>query len=126
MLYDGMCVLCTQSERVVRLFDWLNRVERLDAQNSEVVNARFPELQDEDILGEIYVQTRDGRWLIGFFGMRYITRQLPLGWLLLPILHFPGMNAVGPRIYRWVAKRRYAINKFFGKDCPDGVCKIAH
>jgi len=126
MLYDGFCVLCQQTQKIVRLLDWFNRVERIDAQNTTLVYGRFPELQDEDILGEIFVQSRDGSWLVGFFGMREIAKQFPVGWLLLPILYFPGMNRIGPNIYRWIAKRRYNINKLLGNDCVDGVCKIAH
>jgi predicted DCC family thiol-disulfide oxidoreductase YuxK len=124
MLYDGLCILCQQTQKAVRVFDWLGRVERLNAQDHSAVIARFPELASEDILGEIYVQAPDGRWLVGFFGMRHLAWQIPLGWLVLPILYFPGMNFLGPKMYRWVAKRRYQINKLMGNDCPDGVCKI--
>jgi len=124
MLYDGLCVLCTQTQKTVRWLDWLGRVERLDAQRRKIVNRRFPELENEDLLGEIYVRTHDQRWLVGFFGMRYIARQLPLSWPLVPFLYLPGMNILGPKVYRWIAKRRYAINKFFGNDCVNGTCKI--
>lgn len=126
MLYDGLCVLCRQSQRAVRYLDWLGRVERLDAQDHTMVAQRFPELSHQDILGEIFVQTKTGEWLVGFFGMRYLAWQLPLTWLILPLLYLPGMNTYGPRAYRWVAKRRYAINKFFGNDCVDGTCKLHH
>lgn len=126
MLYDGLCVLCTQTQRMVSALDWLGRVERLNAQDFNKVYSRFPELKEADILGEIYVQTPAGDWQVGFFGMRSIAWQLPLGWLALPILYFPGMNALGPRLYRWVAKRRYAINKLMGNDCVDGTCKLYH
>jgi predicted DCC family thiol-disulfide oxidoreductase YuxK len=124
MLYDGLCILCQQTQKTVRLFDWLGRVERLNAQDHAAVLARFPELATEDILGEIYVQANDGRWLVGFFGMRHLAWQIPLGWFLLPIFYLPGMNTLGPKMYGWVAKRRYQINKFMGNDCPDGACKI--
>jgi len=124
MLYDGLCVLCTQTQRVIRVLDWLGRVERLNAQDQSTVLQRYPELATEDILGEIYVRTPQGGWAVGFFGMRYLAWQIPLGWLLLPILYLPGMNFVGPHVYRWVAKRRYAINRLVGNDCVDGVCKI--
>jgi predicted DCC family thiol-disulfide oxidoreductase YuxK len=85
---------------------------------------RFPELREADILGEIYVQTRGGGWQVGFFGMRYIARQLPATWPLLPLLYLPGMNWLGPRLYRWIAKRRYAINRWLGNPCVDGTCKL--
>ena len=126
MLYDGLCVLCIQTQRAVQLLDWFRRIERIDAQNQEVVLARFPELQDEDLLGEIFVQTRNGDWQVGFWGMRYLATQMPLTWLFLPVFYAPGTNKIGPIIYRWVAHRRYAINKALGYDCAGGACKIAH
>jgi predicted DCC family thiol-disulfide oxidoreductase YuxK len=124
MLYDGMCILCTQTQTMVKWLDWLGRVERLNAQDFGMVYQRFPELRDEDTLGEIYVQSNQGQWLVGFFGMRYLAWQLPLAWLALPILYFPGMNSLGPSMYRWVARRRYKINKLLGHECVDGTCKL--
>lgn len=124
MLYDGLCILCTQSQRVVGWLDWQQRVERIDAQQRELIEERFPELENADLLGEIYVRRRDGTWEIGFFGMRYLATQLPLTWLIVPLLYLPGMNWLGPRVYRWIARRRYAINRAFGYDCPGGVCKL--
>ncbi len=125
MLYDGLCVLCTQTQQFVRYLDWLGRVERIDAWQHETVQARFPEVVDEDLLGEIFVRTRGGDWKVGFFGMRYIAWQLPLLWPIAPLLYLPGMTLLGPAIYRWIAKRRYAINKLVGNDCVDGTCKIS-
>jgi len=126
MLYDGLCVLCQQTQRLVRWLDWLGRVERLDAQDRQTINVRFPQLAEQNILGEIFVQTADGGWLVGFFGMRYLAWQLPVAWLLLPILYLPGMNFLGPKAYRWIAKRRYALNKLLGNDCLDGTCQLNH
>lgn len=123
MLYDGLCVLCTQTQRAVQVLDWLGRIERLNAQDHNTVMERFPALEGEDILGEIYVQTRNGRWLVGFFGMRYLAQQMPLTWLILPLLYLPGMTWLGPKVYGWVAKRRYALNKLLGNDCI-GTCKV--
>ncbi len=125
MLYDGLCGLCNQSQHLVHRLDWLGRVEQLNAQEYQKIVARFPELQDQDILGEIFVQTKRGDWQRGFFGMRYLARQLPLTWLILPFLYLPLMNQLGPKIYAWVAHRRYAFNRWLGNGCADGVCKIS-
>lgn len=124
MLYDGHCILCMQTQQLVKWCDWLGRVERLDAQNQTVVFQRFPKLREADILGEIFVQNPNGTWLVGFFGMRHLAWQIPLGWLLLPIFYFPFMDRLGPKIYGWVAKRRYAINQALGYHCDENACKI--
>ena len=124
MLYDGLCILCRQTQQAIKFLDWFGQIERLDAQDSEMVERDFPELENEDILGEIYVRRRDGSWISGFFGMRYLMRLFPLGWLILPFLYLPGMNTVGPKVYGYIARRRYAINKMLGNECVDGVCKL--
>jgi predicted DCC family thiol-disulfide oxidoreductase YuxK len=124
MLYDGMCVLCQQTLKVVRAFDWFHRVEPIDLHDWETVETRYPHLKREDLMGAIHVVAPD-KTLIGFFAMRYLARSLPAFWLLVPILYLPGMNWLGPKLYGWVARRRYQINRFFGVDlCEDGFCKI--
>ena len=125
MIYDGQCVLCRQSLKMIQRLDWLHRVEPLDLQDQEQVKERYPELEHEALMGAIHVVTPDERVLVGFFGMRYLMRFLPLAWLMLPLVYLPGMNWLGPRIYGWIAKRRYRINKLFGAPtCEDGYCKI--
>ncbi|PJF38998.1 MAG: hypothetical protein CUN54_09650, partial [Phototrophicales bacterium] len=124
-IYDGKCVLCNQTRRTVRLFDWFNRVEFLDLHDWETVSTRYPTLKYEDAMGQIHVVTADGQLIGGFWGMRRMMRDLPLGMPLWALLHLPGMNWLGPKLYNVIARNRYRINKFFGVDiCEDGVCKV--
>jgi predicted DCC family thiol-disulfide oxidoreductase YuxK len=63
----------------------------------------------------------------GFWAMRRMLRDLPLGFPLWLLLHLPGMNWLGPKVYRLIARNRYAINRFFGvelEECDNDVCKI--
>ena len=125
MIYDGQCVLCRQSRNIIHRLDWLHRIEPLDLQDQDLVNKRYPQLDHETLMGAIHVVTPDERVLVGFFALRYMMRFLPLAWLIWPFLYLPGMNRLGPRIYGWIAKRRYKINRFFGAPtCEDGYCKI--
>ncbi|MCB9438173.1 MAG: DUF393 domain-containing protein [Anaerolineales bacterium] len=125
VLYDGQCVLCQQSLKVLQALDWRKRLNPMDAQNQEQVMARYPHLEYEALMGAMHVVTPVGDTLIGFFAVRYLARFLPLLWLLLPLLYLPGMNWLGPRVYAWVARRRYTINRLAGRPvCEDGYCKI--
>ena len=125
VIYDGQCVLCRQSLKIIQRLDWLDRVEALDLQDQEQVKQRYPDLEHEALMGAIHVVSPDKRVLVGFFGMRYVMRFLPLGWLMLPLVYLPGMNWLGPRLYGWIAKRRYKINRLLGAStCEDGYCKI--
>jgi predicted DCC family thiol-disulfide oxidoreductase YuxK len=124
-VYDGNCVLCQQSKRIIEVLDWLNRVEFLNLHDWEVVQARYPNLDYEAAMGQMHVVGEDGRLLAGFQGVRRLLRELPLGFPVWLILHLPGMNWLGTSVYRFIARNRYRINKLVGaKVCEDGVCKV--
>jgi predicted DCC family thiol-disulfide oxidoreductase YuxK len=124
-IYDGYCVLCKQTKRMVMALDWLHRVEFLDLHNWNVVEARYPQLDFDAAMGEIHVVTPDGQLIGGFDAMRRMLRDLPLGFPVWLVLHLPGMNWLGPKLYRLVARNRYRINKWFGVElCDNGTCKV--
>jgi predicted DCC family thiol-disulfide oxidoreductase YuxK len=124
-IYDGYCVLCQQSKRIVGALDWLNRVEFLDLHNWNEVEKRYPQLNFEQAMGQMHVVTDDGALIGGFEGVRRLLRDLPLGYPIWLLLHLPGMSWLGKRIYRFIAQNRYRINKFFGAPvCEDGTCKV--
>ncbi len=124
-IFDGYCVLCKQTKRMVTALDWFKRVEFLDVHNWNVVESRYPNLDFETAMGQIHVVAPDGTMLGGFDGMRRLLRDLPLTFPLWLLLHLPGMDWLGNKVYRFVARNRYRINKFFGVDiCEDGTCKV--
>ena len=117
--------MCQQSKRVVEALDWLNRVEFLDIHDRETVQARYPRLDYDTAMGQMHVAGDDGRLLGGFEGVRRLLRELPVGFAVWLILHLPGMNWFGSKVYRFIARNRYRINKLVGaKVCEDGVCKV--
>jgi predicted DCC family thiol-disulfide oxidoreductase YuxK len=126
-IYDGHCILCRQTRRAVMALDWFKRVEFLDLNEWDEVQARYPGLDYETAMGQIHVIESNGQILGGYWGMRRLLRDLPLGIPLWAILHLPGMNWLGPKIYGYIARHRYAINRFFGVEldpCENGTCKI--
>lgn len=124
-IYDGYCVICKQTKKIVNALDWLNRVEFLDLHNWTEVEKRYPQLNFEQAMGQMHVVTGDGQLMGGFEGVRRLLRDLPLGFPLWLVLQLPGMNWVGNAVYRFVARNRYKINKFFGAPvCEDGTCKV--
>ena len=126
-IFDGYCVICQSTRKTVKALDWLGRVEFLDLHDSQQVEARYPQLDFEELMGEIHVVDTDGQVHGGYYGTRRILRELPLGFPLWLVLQIPGMDWLGTRVYRFIARNRYQINKAFGvelPDCVDGVCKI--
>jgi len=122
VLYDGSCVLCCASVRWIRCLDWRNRIEYLDIQDWDRVQARFPTIDRDEASGEIHVVTPDGAIFKGYFGVRAIAARLPLTVGIVPLLYLPGFTWLGPRLYRFIARRRY---QWFGRTaCTDSTCKI--
>jgi len=128
-LYDGHCVICQTTRRIIKALDWLHRVEFLDLHDAAAVMQRYPDLDYYDMMGQIHVIDGRGRVYPGFDGTRRMLRELPAGFPFWLLLHLPGMRWVGVRVYRWIATHRYAVNRFFGvelpqDDCEDGICKL--
>ncbi len=126
-IYDGYCVICNSTKNTVNALDWLKRVEFLDLHDSTQVTERYPALDFEDLMGQIHVVSEDGQIYPGYYGTRRMLKELPMGFPIWVVLHLPGMDWIGNKVYRFIARNRYKINEFFGRelpDCIDGVCKI--
>jgi len=130
-VFDGHCVICNTTRRIVNALDWFNQVQFLDLHDRETITARYPQLDHEQAMGEIHVIDDAGRVFAGFAGTRRLLRALPLALPLWAILRLPIIGDwVGPRVYRFIAANRYAINRLLGVDlekdaaCEDGVCKL--
>ena len=127
VIYDGLCGICQQSVRIIKRLDWNHAVEYLDAQGWDEVHNRYPQLTQDAILGQIHVVATDGRIFVGYEGVRWITRSLPLVFWLYPILFLPGITWLGPRVYQWIAAHRLAISRTLGIEvvaCEGGTCKL--
>ena len=126
-LYDDNCVICQSTCASMRALDWRRRIEFVDLHESERWRGRYPELRVDDLMGEIHVLDENGELYSGFRAGRRLIREVPLLLPLWLLLRIPGMNIIGPRFYRFVARRRYRINKLFGRtlpDCVDESCAV--
>lgn len=120
-LYDGNCVICQSSCATLRALDWRRRIEFVNLHDSESWRGRYPELSVDELTGEIHVVDAQGRLYSGFRASRRMLRETPLGLPLWLLLQLPGMVWLGQRVYRFIARRRYHVNKLFGRELPDCV-----
>jgi predicted DCC family thiol-disulfide oxidoreductase YuxK len=109
VVYDGLCLLCIRSLRVVQAIDRNHVLELHDSNDRERVVERFPQLRGADLDDAMYAVDGDGRTYRGFYAFRRIFRALPLAWWTLPLLYLPGMGLVGERVYELVARNRSRI-----------------
>ncbi|MCY3833677.1 MAG: DUF393 domain-containing protein [Chloroflexi bacterium] len=124
-LYDGNCVICKSTCENLRALDWLKRIDFVDLHDQADDSERYSILNRESLMREIHVLDSAGVVFAGFAGTRRMLKELPLGFPLWLLLHLPGMNALGKRAYRFIARRRYRINKLLGRrapDCAAGSC----
>jgi len=118
-LYDGKCVICQSTCETFRALDWLKRIEFVDLHDAANLSEDYPDLGYERLMSEIHVLDRAGTTFVGFAGTRRMLKELPLGFPFWLLLQLPGMDALGARIYRFIARRRYRINELLGREAPD-------
>ena len=126
-LYDGNCVVCVSSCGTMRQLDWLGRIKFIDLHDGAAWRGRYPDLRQELLMGEIHVLDGQGKLYSGFDATRRMLKVVPLGFPLWLLLHLPGSEAIGRRVYRFIASRRYRVNALLGNklpDCADGSCKM--
>lgn len=131
-IYDGHCVICNTTKTIIGALDWFNRIEFLNLHDHAEVERRFPEFDHQTLMGEIHVVDGQNRVYGGFAATRRMLRATPLGLPVWAIFRLPIIGDwLGPKAYRFIARHRYRINRFFGVDldqrdqeCSDGVCKI--
>ena len=107
VLYDGGCGVCSRTVSLVSRLDVFGRVRFADVvRDWERLSREHPALDRGRCLAEMHVITPPGRIAAGFDACRSLAWVLPLGWLTLPLLYFPGVAPVGRRLYRAVAAHR--------------------
>ena len=93
---------------VVRRLDILHRVKIYDALAEwPQIHAKFPFLNQQACLEDMYGVTSKGKVVSGFKAYRELAWALPLGWLIVLFLYVPFVPTVGERIYRKIASGRH-------------------
>ena len=127
-IYDSNCAICQTTRVIMQKLDWRLQIEFLDLHAHEVVQRRFPNLADRDLMGAMHVVDSNQTVYSGFAGIMQLLKAVPLGIPFWLIFRLPGLGRLGPAVYRWVANHRYEINRLLGIDlpdnCVDGICKL--
>ncbi len=125
LLYDGNCQFCRNSVNQLRVMDLFNTLKMMDYNLVAEYDQSLPEgLTKEKAASQLHLIEPDGSLYGGYFVFRRLSWKLPMLYPLIPIFYFPGSGAVGPLIYRWVAKNRYLFH--FNKVCKDNQCFVRH
>jgi predicted DCC family thiol-disulfide oxidoreductase YuxK len=130
-IFDGRCVICNTTRRIVQALDWRKQVTFMDLHDGDSVTRRYPSLDTASLMGEIHVVADGGRVYAGFNGTRRLMKAAPLLLPLWALMHLPVVRGwIGPAIYRFIARNRYSINRWLGvelspeDDCADDICVV--
>ncbi|UOQ45166.1 DUF393 domain-containing protein [Halobacillus salinarum] len=115
VFYDAQCPFCFNVKRVLRKFDWLNKIKWVSVQEVEA-SGKYPYLEGRNTLDEIHMLTKEGEIKQGFDSIRKLLSVLPPLALIGLLLYLPGMKLFGSPAYRWFSGHRY---DWFGRyDIP--------
>lgn len=116
VLFDGTCGLCRRSVVILKVLDWLHRLEFADFTDEHVRKEHAPDIKPAALEKAMHIKLTDGSFKKGFRAFRALCWNLPPLWVLAPFLYIPGMTAIGDWVYDNVASRRMR--------CGDGACRI--
>lgn len=123
VIYDGHCKFCTAMVKNLARWDGSDRRLAFLSLHDPEVAKRFPEVTYDQLMKEMYLLDRRGKFHRGAEAFRYLTTRIPRLYLLAPLAHVPFTLPLWRWAYRQVARRRYLI---MGKtaDCDGEACKV--
>lgn len=121
ILFDGRCNLCLATVEALRAAEFDSPPRFVDSNGADVLK-QFPQLNRDDLLGQMWVVGRDGATSGGYDALVNIAATRPSMQPFVPLLRWHPVRQMGWSIYRWVAKHRYRL---FGMNgCDNGACTI--
>ncbi|MEI6398396.1 MAG: DUF393 domain-containing protein [Pseudomonadota bacterium] len=119
VIYDGDCGICTHTVRLLRIFDWAQRLTFFSNSDPTTFD-KFPDVSLERSREEILVQDPRTGWYGGFEACEWIACRIPLLWILVPFTLLPGVDILGAKIYKMLARNRHKISLALGLK----ACKV--
>lgn len=118
VLYDGHCRFCrAQMKNLLRLAK-PSAIEPVSFQDEGVLD-RFEGLTWDACMEAMHLVTPDGRVYRGMEAAARAVVTRPFLGAFAWLYYLPGLRQLLDAVYRWIAKRRYAIA---GREVARGAC----
>ena len=112
MVYDGECGICRRSVELLRQWDTEGRLRFLPFQGPGVTE-RYPQIEEREFRRAVQVIAPDGRHWSGADATEQALRQTPRGRRIAWLFSLPLARPIARRVYRWVARNRDKLARFF-------------
>ena len=104
--YDGECPLCVRVVIFLKHFDFLGAISYRSVQQIGAEDTGITDIDNEELLLNIYGKTKSGKILKGIDVYRYAFIRMPLLFWIGILLYVPGIYHIGNLVYGWVAANR--------------------
>lgn len=112
LLFDGSCGFCKWSVGILKKMDMFCVLEYKNFYDYIDLGAPLPAgLTTDDVLRRMYLVEDGSDAYGGYRVFRRICWHIPMMYVLIPVIFFPGMGIVGPILYDLVAKNRKCLLK---------------
>ncbi|MBI3996731.1 MAG: DUF393 domain-containing protein [Candidatus Omnitrophica bacterium] len=122
LLYDGKCGFCLESIKRLRVLDLFGWIDPLDFHVQPDLTRLHASLTPERCRSEMVLIEPNGRLSGGFVAFARMTRHLPLLIGFWPLVHLPGAQWIGTRVYQWIAAHRDLLHTHAA--CQTNQCAL--
>ena len=105
--YDEECPLCNRTKIIINYLDFFNAIEFKGVQTYGFNNPIFKDINQEDLLDNIYSISNNGIIYSGIDTYKIAFRKILLLFPLGILLSIPGIYHIGKWVYGKVAQNRY-------------------
>ena len=109
MVYDGQCIVCSRSVKLLAKWDRNHELEIIPSQTPGV-RERFAWITPRAYVESIQVvRTEDGRTWQAAAALEELLNVLPKGRLISWLFRIPFVRPLADKFYRWFARNRYKL-----------------
>lgn len=107
LVYDNDCGFCKNSLRIVKKFDWFNRVSLVPSCS----NNYYTDILDVNRLNfEMGAVEENEEIYYGADAFEQVFSKVPLFWVIAIIMKIPGTIYVSRFVYKYIAKTRHKLS----------------
>ena len=122
VFYDGWCPFCRKSVRRFQSFDWFNRIDFKSFRHPDVAQ-EFNLDTDQLEKRMLTIKISNRKQEEGIDSINRICKNIPIFWIVVPLLTCFSKIGLGQRVYDWISNRRTILPT---GSCNEDTCNYSH